>query len=203
MAKRILYKVRAYHCPRCGSPTEPTKKYCDFCERDLDIRREGNRSRVRMLIDFGNYVYFDEIKQIDTVSTPSIIECTTLVDTRRHFIQARKEDTRFTVDMASNTDRGRELLSLAFSGVHKVRFEFSDRDLSYEQECYISDIQRDYYSDAIGIQKVNFIGVDEMKQGTAIPIDILAELRCPNCGAPIKSRYGACDYCSGWVACEW
>ena len=46
--------------------------------------------------------------------------------------------------------------------------------------------------------------VDEMKSfDSFIPKDVLDELRCPNCGAPIKSRLCACDYCGGWSEVSW
>lgn len=203
MAKKILYKVTAYHCPRCGGVTNPTKKYCDYCSRDLNIRRKKHNCIARMLIDCGEYVFFDEIKQIETFQTPSI-DCTTLEDDRRNYIKGIVTDSKMSVVMATDTDRSRELLSLAFNGIHKVRFELLGADLGFEQECYISDIQRDVYSPRARLeQKINFVGIGEMKQGGAIPQDILAEFRCPNCGAPILSRYGACDYCSGWSEVTW
>lgn len=204
MAKKILYKVTAYHCPRCGGVTNPTKKYCDYCSRDLAIRRDGNRNIVRMLIDCGDYVFFDEIKAIETVQTPPMIDCTMSVDGTRHAIRGRARENEISVVMATDTDRSRELLSLAYSGIHKVRFELIGADIGYEQECYISDVQRDVYKPRARLeQKINFVGIGEMKQGGAIPQEVLAEFRCPNCGAPILSRYGACDYCSGWSEVAW
>jgi len=203
MAKKILYKVTAYHCPRCGGVTKPTKKYCDYCSRDLNIRREKHNCIARMLIDCGEYVFFDEIKQIETFQTPSI-DCTTLEDSRRICIKGAVTDNKISVVMDTNTDRSRELLSLAYNGIHKVRFELLGADLGFEQECYISDIQNDVYSPRARLeQKINFVGIGEMKQGGAIPQEVLAEFRCPNCGAPILSRYGACDYCSGWSEILW
>lgn len=203
MAKKILYKVTAYHCPRCGGVTKPTKKYCDYCSRDLAIRRDGNKNIVRMLIDCGDYVFFDEIKAIETVPTTPMIDCTMLGDSTRHVFRGRREN-EISVVMATDTDRSRELLSLAYSGIHKVRFELIGADIGYEQECYISDVQRDVYKPRARLeQKINFVGVGESKLGGAIPQEVLTELRCPNCGAPILSRYGACDYCSGWNEVEW
>lgn len=202
MAKKILYKVTAYHCPRCGGVTEPTKKYCDFCGRDLKLRRENHINRARMLIDCGNYVFFDEIKRVDTVITPSTLEVTTLEDTRRRFIRGTNVNRELTVTFLSNTERGRELFALPLSGIHKIRFEMLESDLGYEQECYIGNVERKINGSDLITETINFIGVNEMIVGNAIPQKVLDEFRCPNCGAPILSRYGACDYCSGWNEVE-
>lgn len=79
-----------------------------------------------------------------------------------------------------------------------------DADLGYEQKCYIGDVKTDTFgTDTVLEQTINFISVDEMTVGKAIPQEVLDEFRCSNCGAPILSRYGACDYCSGWNEVEW
>lgn len=190
MAKKILYKVRAYHCPRCGSATEPTKTYCDYCMRDLSIRSlVHNRNKQRLLIDCGDYVYFDSIKSVEIIETPQYIDS---------IYKSGGYDRRFSIEMFLS-ERSKELLKLNFSGMRNIRFEHLGKDFSYEQKCYISEIKVDDFFTT----KINFIGVGESKEGNVIPKDILQELRCPNCGAPVKSVYGACDYCSGWCECEW
>ena len=133
MAKKILYKVTAYHCPRCGGITEPTRKYCEYCERDLAIRSK-NQNRVRLLIDCGNYVFFDSIKKIDFTSTPQIIDTTMLGDCRQHYIKGLY-DNKFKVDMMA-TARTAELFQLEYTGLHKIRLECLDIDMAYEQESY-------------------------------------------------------------------
>ena len=202
MAKKILYKVTAYHCPRCGGVTDPKKKYCDYCSRDLEIRRKENKRQIRMLIDCGNYVFFDEVRNIKTTCTPTMIEVSTLADGRCSFIKGRQENT-LSVTMATDTERGRELSELLHSGIHKVRFELLYADLGYEQECYVTKISQNFYSAATGLQEIDFVGVGEAKTGGAIPQEVLDEFTCPNCGAPILSRYGACTYCSGWSEVDW
>lgn len=202
MAKKILYKIKAYHCPRCGGITEPTKKYCEYCERDLALRSENHGSKkVRLLIDCGNYVYFDSISNIEFTQTPQMIECTTLEDTTRHCVVG-KYDQNFSVEMPLQ-QRAMELLNLQYSGIHRIRLEHLGLDMSYEQACYIANTTSEFSPNEIVRQRIEFIGVGESVQGKAIPNDILAEMRCPNCGAPVKSKYGACDYCAGWNEVEW
>ena len=199
MAKKILYKVTAYHCPRCGAVTEPTKKYCEYCERDLSIRRD-NKSRVRLLIDSGDYIFVDTVKNIEFVSTPQVIEATCLEDTYTRTILGNYS-RRFSVDLDSN-GRTLELSPFFKDGIHKVRLECLDMDLGYEQECYLGNTIKDYIGERITTH-MEFIGVGGYTQGTAIPSEIIKEMRCPNCGAEITSRYGACPYCSGWSEVEW
>lgn len=202
MAKKILYKVTAYHCPRCGSPTEPTKKYCDYCERDLAIRSKNHgNNKIRLLIDCGNYVFFDNIINFENTSTPQTIDCTTLDDSYCRTITGINYNT-FSVTMPSSA-RTAELFRLDYKGIHRIRFEHLGTDIGFEQECYISNALSEMTSADIVLNKIEFEGISETVIGKAIPQDVLAELRCPNCGAPVNSRYGACPYCSGWVECEW
>lgn len=200
MAKKILYKVTAYHCPRCGGITEPTKKYCEYCERDLSIRRD-NKTKVRLLIDFGNYIFYDTVRNIEFVSTPSYIEATCLEDTYSRRIVSNYNE-KFSVDLLA-CDRSLELPHIKSEGIHKVRLECLDMDLGYEQECYVGNISETIYSDEMITSHIEFIGVGDSVQGKAIPQEIMDEMRCPNCGAKITSRYGACPYCSGWSEVEW
>lgn len=208
MAKKILYKVTAYHCPRCGGITEPTKKYCEYCERDLAIRSEHHGwDKVRLLIDCGDFVYHDSIKRIDFHETPQVIETSCLEDGYRRYIKGN-EERRFTVKFLL-CKRSLELLKLNHDGLHKIRLEHLGRDIGYEQECYVSHyLASPMYSTYSDLEEpVNlcyeFVGVGESTIGTAIPKEVLSDMRCKNCGAPIKSRYGACDYCGGWNECEW
>lgn len=101
------------------------------------------------------------------------------------------------------SERSKELMSLSYTGMHNIRFEHLGMDLGYEQKCYISNSSIDIYQEERAIQTIEFVGIDRMRVGKSIPNEILEGLRCPNCGAPVRSRYGACDYCSGWTEVEW
>lgn len=203
MAKKILYKTTAYHCPKCGGITEPTKKYCEYCERDLSIRSENHNGRaIRLLVDCENFIYFDSLTRLEFINNHPTIECTCLEDTHRRMIQGKPE-VKFTIWMPTNR-RSVEILKQDYLGLKTIRLEHLGADLSFEAESYISNAGIDMFQTSdIAMVQIEFVTVSDMVQGKAIPQDVLSEMRCPNCGAPIKSRYGACDYCSGWVEAEW
>ena len=201
MAKKILYKVTAYHCPRCGGVTEPTKKYCDYCERELGLRRL-NKNKMRLIVDCGEYVYFDAITNIITTETYNMIEATTLEDTHRKMISSPVVDRNMEVTFAMDK-RGRELLNLGLDKIKRIRLENIEADIGYEQDAYLGDISFMNPTKQILLGRMRLIGYGKSEIGRAIPQEVMKELRCPNCGAPIKSRYGACDYCSGWSEIAW
>ena len=203
MAQKILYKTTAYHCPRCGGITEPTKKYCEFCERDLKLLSENhNDYKMRLLVDCGEYIYFDNLIKFDMSEQIESIDATCLEDTSRTtlYSKAMGRDIFITLPRSRRTS---ELLSLPYMGIRKIRFEHLGVDLGFECESYVSNVTTHIKSDEWSLTEIKFTTISAPEVGKAIPQEILTELRCPNCGAPIKSRYGACDYCSGWTEVEW
>lgn len=203
MAKKILYKIRAYHCPRCGSVTEPTKKYCEYCERDLAIR-SNNKNKIRLLIDCGDYIYFDNISNIDLQERYEYLDATTLYDSMRQMIPSEPiYDISFKLPI---TLRGRELSSKLGQDYrsHKIRLEHLGANIAYEATALFYSSQIEIIDPkSIAMQTVRFEGVGGRNYDSAIPKEVLTDMRCPNCGAPIRSQYGACDYCSGWNEVEW
>ena len=203
MAKKILYKVTAYHCPRCGAACEPTKKYCDYCSRDLRLRQEvHNQNKMRLLIDCNNFIFFDEISKIEFQKKISTLDATVLEDTYKRIVCAPPTyDFEITVPF---TERGLELLKHDYTGKHKIRFEHLGLDQGYESEAYIanSTVASTSFCET-PMHTITFISIGNPIIGKAIPKEVLDEMRCPNCGAPINSRYGACPYCSGWSEIEW
>jgi uncharacterized OB-fold protein len=206
MAKRILYKTKAYHCPKCGGITDPTKKYCEYCGRELKVRTDIWHSPLRILIDSGNYVYWDEIMNVQFGPKPEQIECTMSGDSYRHYIQPRavSESIEIVVPM---TWRSAELMELDFKGLHDIRFEFIGRDREHAWECksYIQNKTIEGFSAGeIAKCTINLTSVDRLTEfKSAIPEEVMKEMRCPNCGAPIDNRLGACNFCSGWSEVEW
>ena len=201
MAKKILYKVTAYHCPRCGGITEPSKRYCEYCERELGLRRL-NKNKMRLIVDYGEYVYFDAITNIITTENYNTIEATTLGDSCRKMISSPVVNR--TMEVTFNMDeRGRELLKLGLYKIKRIRLENIEADIGYEQDAYLGDMSFINPTEQIILGRMRLIGYGKSEIGRAIPQEVMKELRCPNCGAPIKSRYGACDYCSGWSEIAW
>ena len=206
MAKKILYKVKAYHCPKCGSPTDPAKKYCDYCGRELKVRTDMWHSHLRILIDSGNYVYWDEIMDVKFGPKPEPLECTVLGDSCRHYFQPRSMEENFKI-VVPMTWRSAELFDLDFEGLHDIRFEFIGRDREHAWECksYIQNKSLEGFGTGeIAKCTMNFTSVDGLTEfNSAIPEEIMREMACPNCGAPIDNRLGACLFCSGWTEIEW
>lgn len=209
MAKKILYKITAYHCPKCGGATEPTKKYCDFCERELLAQQylKERKLKKRVLIDCGkDFVNFNEIIDVGTIADePQVIDCTCLEDHHLHHIQGVRASSPTFDFVIPLTDRGKELNSLIDNERHKVRFEVASlgREMACEMDGFISSEVRQVMWGNVSTQKICIDAMDFKMFDHVIPDEVLEDFRCPNCGAPVKSRYGACDYCGGWSVCEW
>ena len=138
MAKRILYKVTAFHCMRCGGVTEPTKKYCEYCERELKANGFFNSRRLnlRIMLEGQNgLVNFNDIASLDTIHNPQTIDCTTLEDTHRVAVRSESRSFDFTIFA---TQRGSELFGLINSYPKKTRIEVvnGDFDGAYEMTSY-------------------------------------------------------------------
>lgn len=202
MAKKILYKVTAYHCPRCGGVTEPTKKYCDYCERDLTIRKKDHTNDFRLLIDSGNFIFYDELINFTMYERAESLEVTCLNDVSRQIIQSPVTHD-FTIQLPL-TRRGTELAKHHYGGVHKIRFEHLGVDRAFETVAYIESFANEISYNTVAIQTIKFVSVGkELNYSSAIPFEVMSEMRCPNCGAQIRSQYGACPFCSGWSEIEW
>ena len=211
MAKKILYKITAYHCPRCGGVTEPTKKYCDYCERELKLEKftKDNRSlKVRLLVDCcRDYVNFNEITSIDSVpNEPQYIDCTLLDDYKVTRIKEVEYEPTMDLYMPF-TFRGRELASLISTNeIYKMRIEYQGCNGfagAFDIKGSLDNVMAEMRQYSLGYQKISINPIEFNRSDDLIPKDVLKEFRCPNCGAPIKSQYGACDWCGGWSAVEW
>lgn len=204
MAKKILYKIKAYHCPKCGGITDPKKKYCEYCGRELIVRTDIWHSPLRLLVDSGNYIYWDEIMDFNMDIEPQIIDCTCLEDTTRRYLKPRNTERKFQVVLPM-TWRTAEILQADYKGIHNIRFEYlGKREAAMECESYISEGKFDIGAGEIGKLTLNFVSVGGVNYfSSAIPEEIMRQIRCPNCGAPIDNRLGTCRFCSGWSEVMW
>ncbi len=207
--KKILYKVTAFHCQRCGGITEPAKKYCEYCERELKAKNLFNPRilNMRVLIEGKNgLVNFNDISSINTETTRNnIIDCTMLEDNRRHYMSGIRDNTRFEFDIFA-TERGNELYTLLRNDLCKTRVEVVNGNFeqAFEMTSYIGNVYTEIEATKLCKHRISLNVVDDLKRfNSFIPSDVLDVLRCPNCGAPIKSSLGACDFCGGWVAVSW
>ena len=202
-----MYKITAYHCPACGGATKPTSRYCNYCGRDLGKRLANNHGfKARFLIDCGNFIYFDNIHSMDIHEEAPDIDCIRDANgyLRRVYLPPqRKYDVNFLL-----SERAKEFLDRYDDGIHKTRIEiiYGKTQLAFESDAYITrpSLTFNACGDNINLSKIHIIECgDSIRYNTAIPDKIVSQMRCPNCGAVIKSKFGACDYCSGWSEVEW
>ena len=190
---------------KCGGVIDPNKKYCDYCEREIKAKGFFNSRNLnlRLLIEGKNgLINFNDIMAIETTSYTPTIDCTTLEDDYSRRIVKKKEDITFDFTIF-DTARGRELFSLLNTKPMKTRVEMVSgfTDKAWEMTTYVGNIKSEIQYCKYNIK---LIAIDEMKSfDSCIPNNVLEVLRCPNCGAPIKSRICACDFCGGWSEVEW
>jgi len=190
-------KITAYHCPWCGGATNPYEKVCRYCLNKM--ARIGRKSRdVRVLINCGeDYVYFDDIITVSRqIHEPSVdID----MDGRRYYSLASQREETFSVDMIL-TERSQKLYEMiGWLKPNDIRFEFLAKDRAIETRGYPTiEMTSSSYIRSVWTATLTFQTFGDTKiYDTAVPKGIT----CPNCGAEITSKYGACDYCGGWV--EW
>lgn len=195
------YKLIAYHCPYCGAPTDPNEGQCKYCNRIINLRIYLNKRRnVRVLFENNdNFVYFDRITSITAEQKPEMIEASMLDDTTYRYIPARQQDFLYSVGFYLDKRSIDLMQMIQEGGIINTRFELLEEDRAFEMKSYIGDIYTDMFEpNTIAEGNINIISAGEMKMfNTVIPQKLT--LTCPNCGGEIHSRYGACDYCGGWV----
>lgn len=194
------YNITAYHCKHCGAPTKPGKELCDWCGMNIippKYRKNSDR-QIRILIDAGeDYIYFDRITTLEAYETPNVIDCTTLDDSHSRFIY-REPDYRFKVGMLLD-DRGRELIKKIDTGkIYNTRVEVLGLDQAFELKTYQTIEIRQGFRE-VCTSDITFVSTENKGWNKLITPDAMT---CPNCGAPVNSHYGACDFCGGWLEYE-
>ena len=199
MKKRELYKITAYHCAHCGAPTRPDRDLCDWCAQKALLKHYQEKRnfimpKVRVLVETGgNYINFDQINDISITSNQ--IEATRYYDYEKRYIAGRKsllDDWHFTM---LETDRSYELIDkLTRKKDYNIRIEALEEDKALELSAYFLDSKNELVNFDLCFSPTDYKGLIN----TIVPKDIT----CPNCGAPINSRLGACAYCGGWVEFE-
>lgn len=190
-------KITAYHCPWCGGATNPYEKVCRYCLNKM-ARRDRKSRNVRVLINCGeDYVYFDDIITVSQeIETPHI-DCCDL--SGRYYSFASRPEIALSFDMIL-TERFEKLYEMVDGfKTNELRVEFPDRNKAIETIGYPTiEMTRDSYYESVWMANMTIQLVGDIKRfNTVVPKGIT----CPNCGAEITSKYGACDYCGGWI--EW
>ena len=196
----MKYKLINYHCRHCGAPVEPGQEKCSYCDQIAKYQKfiDGKNKPLTLLIDTDNdFVNFNEITRMKSVgSEPEYIEATSLCDTSRRFIRSGSTDSGKIWFEIPYTERGSELIGKLLPKVYRMRFELNGTSKAYETKAYIGNVEPIIAMNSIAVAKITLIRDDDLKM---LEVEQPRGLSCPNCGAPIISRYGACGYCGGWL----
>lgn len=208
----MLIKLRpksiatAYHCLACGAPCRPDDLYCSYCKQRYDRRFTDSvsvsSSRARLLVKSkSDYVYFPLLEITEHNFERPVIDTTISEGGHyRRYIPGIKDpgdDIKVVVLMTDDMRRKLANMQQDIETTYKVEIDgFSN---AFGFSGYTSHISRELYFDIGSQSEIHVVptGFAGWKPMPTEPTD----LTCPNCGAPIKSRFGCCDYCTGWV--EW
>lgn len=199
------YKMIAYHCRNCGGNTDPEKEYCDYCSGQLMLKRfidsVPKTKKVRLLVACDNdYVNFDTIFQFHAPPMRTEFEVMEFSPTN-YCMRPKQHYNEFSFDLIFNKRTNDLFSKLKQDKSYDMRIEYPTADTCFDFSGY-TEMQLE----SIGgiheapIANLKIIQDAEMKMYDGI---IPKNAYCPNCYAPITSRYGCCDYCGGWVEWVW
>lgn len=197
----------AYHCLACGAPCRPNDLYCSYCKQRYDRRFTDSvlvsSSRARLLVkNKTDYVYFPLFEVTEYDFSP-LVDTTISEDGHyRRYIPGMKDpgdDIKIVVAMTD--DMRRKLAHMQKDLETDFKIEINAFSNSFSFKGYTNHVSHEFslFGAQSDIQELHIMptGCIGWKPMPKEPTD----LTCPNCGAPIKSRFGCCDYCTGWV--EW
>ena len=195
--------VTAYHCMACGAPCAKDTMICPYCrtryEDDAVDSIFGSKSRL--LVDCGHdFVYFP-IEEIEEFNPSPEIDCTLASDYQvRRIPGLRDAGDTFNLGVATTQNTLKKFDNVQKLGIVKMRVEIGGFHSGFDVTGSFSYM----------LSEMNGVGEVAMSKLAITPYSCIGwqrlrepptDLRCPNCGAPINSRTGCCDYCTGWV--EW
>lgn len=212
-----LYQITSYHCPRCGGVAKPSQRFCEWCGRELSILIPNvSKKLVRVMVESDNgYIHLNDVLKIGEVAMmPETLDCTALGDISSTYI-VRHRTVQPTWDIVFPASyRAQETIEkIKARQDMKVRIEAGEK---YAWEM-IADAPKsinkpDGKTTTLSLDVTEFVETTTLSLDVSefiglvpvIPEKIMNEgIRCKNCGAPLKSRIGACDYCGGWNEVEW
>lgn len=201
-----LYQITSYHCPRCGGVAKPSQRFCEWCGRELSILIPNvSKKPVRVMVESDNgYIHLNDVLEMGEVAMmPETLDCTALEDISSTYI-ARHRTVQPTWEIVFPASyRAQETIEkIKARQDMKVRIEAGEK---YAWEMIADAPKQMPVLDAIEDKTTLSLDVSEfIGLVPVIPERIMNEgIRCKNCGAPLKSRIGACDYCGGWNEVEW
>lgn len=174
--------------------TNPEKEFCAYCDEWIKtIRRAVISPKNRLLLDVSRtnasgsiplkakrgYVYLDRLNNIEVDTEDGVIYV-------NFDYKSRIEEDFF------NEVRGMKAVP--------TRIELLGEDKAIELKADLPKFlpMPEFSQDGLLTLTIAMMIDSDIKAFDTVVPD---EMSCPNCGAPIKSKYGCCDYCGGWV--EW
>ncbi len=196
---KMKYRIDAYHCPNCGGVGDPKIGKCLYCGGKF-VYKPPQKRKARILVDgLRDYVYYENILELEVEQRP-IHESFITPDGYMLNQHVRTEgEIRFAVPTTAEGIKQTIQLRENFNAPRNVRIELLEQDLAFETKCYLGNCESMVPS-ALSMARsyITLIQDDDIRQfDTVVP----EEMNCPNCNAPVKSKYGCCDYCGGWI--EW
>ncbi len=197
--------VTAYHCKACGAVCRPTERLCRHCqtkyENEACSSMDFHKNEVRLLAACGDdYVYFP-VKQLTAFSDPPTVEVTRYDDKlHRRYVTGLRDVCRTELTVIYDKNAVQKFANMRKSGILDMRIEMGAMDTGFSFSGYFANNWIPL--NTAEANKTMDISVIPIEVNGWVPLgDVPDDVRCPNCGAPIKSRFGCCDYCTGWV--EW
>lgn len=194
----------AYHCRMCGGVVDIYKSECPYCGTVNDneyISKHEKLRKVRIATQKGdNLFYIDSITNIECDYQQPKIDTTLPWSEKSTSVRGIADNMGIIRIESVNTPRLANQLRMMRAGINEYFIEFVGVNKCFHFEGYMNDIKTDWIQGTRLVEHYNIVTTAEIKEAK-ISNTIPKDLRCPNCGAPIKSRLGVCDYCKGWV--EW
>lgn len=198
-------KTIAYHCHNCGAPVDERSTHCSYCRQRVENKSplQGMNRQVRVFAELKNNrkVYLHETSVVIPTENPITLDCTRIESRYQERVKAMKDNMSIELEMLMRKESLDKYKFVHETGINKVSIETEGLNNAFEFECdYLSDLKCEYALEEIAKAKFNLypkniIGwVDKSKD-----IYVNDGTTCPNCGAPLRQRFGLCDYCGGWV----
>lgn len=184
-------KVKAYHCSRCGAVVLPEQPLCPYCSQEVAEWFRTTNSKVRLKV---GKQYLTHIASVEGFRPNASLEVTTLMDSAKTYVQGIRDDPSLNVMLQLTKHSWQQLEHLDFQGHFPIEVELPY--MSFEFEGYL--MSHSLHASVGGIAEME-MSFTPLKISGWNRYTIPNDLTCPNCGSRIKSIFGCCEYCGGWV----
>lgn len=192
-------KYLKFHCCNCGAPVNPNSFKCSYCDTPVSFKTYNPNRQIRLFakVKNGNKVFLHETKDIEVNQSPSFDVYRDSTGMLHRYMGYTTGDMKITSYLTENiVEKYKWMQDI---GIQTISVEDSDNNRLFEIDCAYSQFE---------ISDINFNSLAEIKMN--IVIDDFRRTRekdnlyvpdgcnCPNCGSPLRQRFGLCDYCGGW-----